>query len=317
MVKVSVIIVSMNNVGVLSDCLDSIKDNTALSYETFVVAYMYSMENLKKLKTDYPWVRIIESNELRGFSENNNLALRQASGEYCFVVNDDTYFKGPLIDSLVSDFEKLPETAAIVYPEIFFPDGRVQLCGRKKLTAWSYMANYLHLHRDTKPTKYSMKKGLFKTYNITGACFLIKTDIFKRMGWFDETYTFTPEDIALSTKLNESGYGVYCDADLSITHISGATASRIEAAIKPTRVRGSLIFYTKGSAIRYCLLGIFAWLFEACRGIKYIFKDTSDPNSHNAIMASTARNVRHSIFTKESTKEIFVKYYNEIKNQPK
>ncbi|MCI2107779.1 MAG: glycosyltransferase [Bacteroidales bacterium] len=313
MQNVSIIIVSMNHPEVLAPCLDSIRNNTNVPYETFIVAYMYTAENLLKLRNDYPWVKIVESNELRGFSENNNIALRQAQGRYCFIVNDDTYFDGPLIDSLAADFDRLPDNAAVVSPKLVFPDGRIQLCGRRKLTCRTYMSAYLHRLNETKPTKYTMKEGLFRTYNLSGACFLIKTDVFRKMGWFDETYTFTPEDVALGTKLNKEGYGVYCDADLKLTHISGNTASRLETAIKPTRVRGSLIFYSKGNPVRYFLLGSFVWLAEAYRGIKYAFRDKSDADSHNAIMAATASNVRHSIFTKKTTKQIFIGYYNEIK----
>lgn len=48
-----------------------------------------------------PLVEFIESNEVRGFSENNNLALRQAMGKYCFVMNDDTEMNMPVVDKLV------------------------------------------------------------------------------------------------------------------------------------------------------------------------------------------------------------------------
>lgn len=50
-------------------------------------------------------MKFVESNEIRGFSENNNLALRQAKGKYCFVQNDDTELKMPCIDKLVETIE--------------------------------------------------------------------------------------------------------------------------------------------------------------------------------------------------------------------
>ena len=84
--NVSIVIVCMNNIRQLSDCLDSIKKHTKkVTYEVLLVAYFFNDDNLKKLKDNYPWVRIIVSNEIRGFSANNNLALKQAQGEYCFV----------------------------------------------------------------------------------------------------------------------------------------------------------------------------------------------------------------------------------------
>lgn len=103
--QVSIVIVCMNNLKNLYPCLDSIRKYTHVSYETLVVAYLFSKENLERLKRDYSWIRIIESNEIRGFSENNNLALRQARGQYCYVLNDDTIMDSPVIDRLVETIQ--------------------------------------------------------------------------------------------------------------------------------------------------------------------------------------------------------------------
>ena len=325
--RVSIVIVSMNNTKCLFPCLDSIRRHTTVSYETFVVAYMFSEDNLSRLRELYPWVSIIESNELRGFAENNILALQKVSGEYCFIVNDDTIMEMPVIDRLVGDMDTLPATAAAISPKIIFPDGKIQTCGRGPWTPWKYLMHYLHLVDETKPTRWTMKKGIFRTYTLNGACFLARTSIFKEAGWFDETYTFTPEDIALGTLLSKNGHPIYVDADVVITHIANATASRIEAAIKPTRVRGSLIFYSsmrhlspnqgtdRCNWLTYGLMGAFIWCFEALRGIKYTFCDCSgesEKSRQNRLMRDTAANVRSSIFTRLSTKEIFLKYYDRI-----
>lgn len=309
MIDVSVIIVCMNRPDTLYPCLDGITAHTSLSYEVFVVAYMFSPSNLEALRRDYPNVKVIVSEDLRGFSENNNLALRKAEGKYCFIVNDDTLMDMPVIDALVSDFKKLPSGAAIVSPKIVFPDGKVQTSGRAPWTAWRYMKHYLHLVDETVPDKWSMRKGLFRTWTVNGACFLIKTDVFREAGWFDERFTFTPEDIALGHKVNEMGYTVWADDDVVITHCAGSTVSRFEAAIKPTRVRGALIFYSNGSKIKYFLLGLYVWLVEALRYLKYLPREKS---GNNKVMFDSSRNVMHSIFTTATTKEIFEKYFNLI-----
>ena len=75
---VSIVIVCMNRMDNLVPCLEGIRAHTGVSYETLVVAYRFSPENLEKAQTDFPWVRWVVSDEIRGFSENNNLALRQA-----------------------------------------------------------------------------------------------------------------------------------------------------------------------------------------------------------------------------------------------
>ena len=66
-IEVSIVIVCMNNLKNLYPCLNSIRKYTTVSYETLVVAYLFSEENLEKVQHDFPWVTFIESNEIRGF----------------------------------------------------------------------------------------------------------------------------------------------------------------------------------------------------------------------------------------------------------
>ena len=324
MPKVSTIIVCMNRPDILYPCLDSIRERNSVSMEVLLVAYMFSAENLADLKARYPWVTVIESREIRGFAENNNLALEYATGEYCFIVNDDTLMSMPVIDRLVVDIEELGPRVAAVSPRIVFPDGSVQTCGRAPWTAGRWMKHYLHLVDETKPTSWSIKEGIFRTWTLNGACFLARTSAFREAGWFDPYYFFTPEDIALGHKFNALGYEVWADASIDITHIAGGTVyggsrakpgtvasprpSLGEPAIKPARVQGALHFYSGGSAAKRFFLALFVWLVEAARGLKYLFADKSTPTSHAAIMSATARNIRRSVFTSLTPKEVFLRY---------
>ena len=342
MPEVSVIIVCMNRPDILFPCLDSIRVHTSVSYEVLVVAYRFSAENMQSLVSRYPWVDVIPSLEIRGFSENNNLALRQAMGRFCFVVNDDTLMRMPVIDALVEDFSRLASSAAALSPCIRFADGRIQTCGRTPWTAWRYAKHYLHLvdeggegrpgdsgryapsgpsHRFLRPLRELVSDGplplplsgdgqapgrpsppssLFQTYTLNGACFLIKTEAFREAGWFDERFFFTPEDIALGHKLNEMGYTVWADAGVSITHLAGGSVSAMEAAIKPARVRGSLIFYGEPLWLK-----LFIVCFEALRVAKYTFLPRSP---RNKLMKKTASNVIRTVFSALSPKEIFLRF---------
>ena len=320
---VSIIIVCMNRPELLYPCLESIRTHTTCSYETLVVAYRFSTDNLQALRRDWPGIRIIENDSLSGFAENNNLALTQAKGRFCFVVNDDTLMSAPVIDTLLADFERCPERTAAISPRIVLADGRVQTCGRAPWTPCRYLRHYLHPADEARPGQWNKPQGLFRTWTLNGACFLIRTDAFREAGWFDETYTFTPEDIALGHLLNERGWEVWADADIAITHLAGATAGSMESAIKPTRVRGSLIFYSSGrlanpqgtGAVRplvYALMGAFVWCYEALRLLRWLPANRKDPKSHAAIMFRTARNVMWAVWSGLGTKEIFTKLYKEV-----
>ena len=316
--KVSIVIVCMNNLKNLYPCLKSIrKYTTNLTYETFVVAYLFSKENLEKIKSDFPWVIIIESNEIRGFSENNNLALRRAKGEYCFILNDDTELVNPIIEELVETIERLPKQVAVVSPPTFYPDGKIQSCGRPCINAFHYILSLFNLWNEQKiKSRYTYQKGIFKTYNIVGAAFLIKREIFKKVGWFDERYFFTPEDIALSTKLNNMGYSCYVNADLKLIHYEGKSRkmSMIYAAIKPASTRGNLIFYSKDIVFLYLILALVNVIKNIFALFFHLFKSIgkTKPNDDYALMKGYLNSLE-ACFTKKTAKELFIKYYKNLK----
>ena len=310
---VSIVIVCMNRMDNLYPCLEGLRAHTGMPCETFVVAYRFSPENLAKAQADFPWVSWVVSDELCGFSENNNLALRQARGRYCFVVNDDTEVREDVIGALAADMERLPADTAIVSPRLLNADGSLQLCGRPPYPARYYVLQQWHLHKepiDDTVGRTPLFGEVFRTSNITGAAFLIKTDVFRELGWFDETYFFTPEDIALSTLARKKGYGVYVDRAVAITHKWRATATRISPAIRPAAVRGSLLFFSGGSRLKYALLALPVWLAEFSKRSKAALRLRRDPSEQNRIAWETFRNITRSIFTKATPKQLFIKYFH-------
>lgn len=310
---VSIIIVCMNRLDNLYPCLEGLQTHTTVPCETFVVAYRFSKENFSKAIADFPWVRWIESNEIRGFAENNNLALRQARGRYCFVLNDDTEIREDVIGALVADLERLPQDAAIVSPRLLNADGSLQLCGRPPYPARYYVLQQWHLHRepiDDTVRKVPVFGEVFRTSNITGAAFLIKTEVFRELGWFDETYFFTPEDIALSTLARRKGYGVYVDRAVTLVHKWRTTASRISPAVRPAAVRGSLLFFSGGSRVKYFLLALLVWFAESAKCAKAAVRLRSARSEANRIAWETYRNITCSIFTSLTPKQLFIKYFH-------
>lgn len=312
---VSVVIVCMNRLDNLYPCLRSLEEHTDVSHETLVVAYMFTPENLARVRKDFPSVTFIESGEIRGFSENNNIALRQARGEWCFVLNDDTELHEDVIGRLLDDFGRLPADCAIVSPRQINPDGSLQLCGRPPYPARKYVLQQFHLYREPADNVSGRKSEfdlVYRTWNICGAAFLIRTDIFRALGFFDERYFFTPEDIALSTLAVRKGYGVFVDAGVSIVHKWKATSSKMLPATRPAAVRGSLIFWSGGSALRYAAIALPVWCAEELKLIKAWLRKSLRPGPENELRYRTFHNITRSIFTRRSPKEIFTRYYREL-----
>lgn len=314
---VSIVIICMNNLENLYRCLASIRKYTKVNYECIVVAYLFTKENLKKVKANFPWVKIIESNEIRGFSENNNLALRQAKGKYCFVQNDDTEFRMPCIDKLVETIEKLPEKVAIVSPKGLLGNGEIQYCGRANHNRWHYFLGALGLWSEKRANKHNPTHGVFKSYDIIGAYFLIKTQLFREIGWFDERYFFTPEDLAVSSELRKRRYECWVDADAEIIHYEGMTGksmSPIQTATGPAGFVGTMWWYGNNSYPGYILFSLLNLPYTLGQFIYHSIRSNHDgnPNRYN-LLAKKDKNTLAVFFTKKSSKEVFVSFYQKIK----
>lgn len=321
--QVSIVIVCMNRTDNLYPCLTSLHENTHVEHRTFVVAYLFDKAALAKAREDFPWVTFIESDEIRGFSENNNLALRQVNTPWTFVLNDDTEIHTDTIDRLINDFASLPEDAAIVSPKLLNADGSLQLCGRPVYPAYRYALQQFHLYKEPIDNEPSGNDGaLFRSWNITGAAFMIKTEVFRKLGWFDERYFFTPEDIALGTLACHEGYSLWVDPRAEVVHKWRTTASRMMGATRPAAVRGSLIFFSEWknpghrgclASLRYVALATAVFMAEASKlakaSVKYLFtrKDS------DRLARDTFHHITKSIFTTKTPKEIFTEYYLELK----
>ena len=314
-ITVSIVIVCMNRTDNLYPCLESIRKFNSVNCEILVVAYLFDRKKLAQAREDFPEVRFIDSRQTRGFSENNNLALRQARGRYCFILNDDTLFTCDALKSLVEDMEALPRDAAIVSPKLLNSDMSLQLCGRPDYPWYNYLLQQWHLYSEKKDDtagKRPVLGSVYSTVNICGAAFLIKTEVFRELGWFDERYFFTPEDIALSTLARSRGYGVYVDSAVSIIHKARTTASALSSAVRPAAVKGSLIFFASGRKTRGFFLKLGVWLAESSKRLKAYWTAKVHPSPENRIKHQTFKNISRSIFSSLSPKELFIKYSKEL-----
>jgi N-acetylglucosaminyl-diphospho-decaprenol L-rhamnosyltransferase len=313
-IKVSVIIVSMNNMKDLSVCLESIRKYTKIEYEVIVVAYLFSEQNKKCLSMYFPWVVALYSEKIRGFSENNNLALRIARGKYCFILNDDTELKMSVIDDLVRTIESLPSHVAVVSPVVLYPNGEIQFCGRPYRGVFQYLLLQFRLWNEKKVrNRYTYQQGIFKTYNIIGASFLIKKDIFYSIGFFDEYYFFCPEDIAVSSLLNQLGYECYVNSNTYIVHKEGNSGgeniSRIKESTMPAGVKGNIHFYSRNNYFLYCVLVISTFISLLLLLCKHIVSFNENKNKRHIFIRASYNSI-YALFHKGSPKFMFEHFYN-------
>ena len=213
-IKFSIIIVSYNTKMLLGDCLWSIFGKLSGDFEVIVVDNASNDGSQEMLKKDFAGsVKLIESKKNLGFGPANNLAAKQAQGEFLFFLNSDTILKQDILPGL-ADFLADNKDIGVVTPKLLLTDGREQL--------YAYGRFPTILNSIIKSAGLvSHNNSWFTVDWVSGAALIIRRDLFERIGGFDEKYFMYFEDIDLCRAVYNLGFKAAVLPTVSLIHLGG------------------------------------------------------------------------------------------------
>ncbi|SDS69355.1 Glycosyltransferase, GT2 family [Formosa sp. Hel1_31_208] len=106
MKNIYIVIVTYNGMAWLKQCLDSCKE-----YRVIVVDNNSSDESVSFIKVNYPDITLLEQDINLGFGQANNLGILYAlekDAEHVFLLNQDAYLVGNVLEKMVSIQQKQP-----------------------------------------------------------------------------------------------------------------------------------------------------------------------------------------------------------------
>ncbi|WP_405115541.1 glycosyltransferase family 2 protein [Paenibacillus sp. FSL K6-1217] len=213
--KTSIIILTLNQLLLTVQCLESIKRNTPEEHEIIVVDNHSSDETVHFLKTYYPEVKLIENKENLGFAKGCNQGAEVAEGEAFLFLNNDTVvppgWLAPMLRALNSD-----STVGMTGPVTNYISGHQRI-----------PVTYSEL-RDMEPfaAEYcESKRGqVQEVARLIGFCLLVKRSVMDEIGFFDERYGLgNYEDDDLCLRAVQHGYKLLVAEDSFIHHIGHAS----------------------------------------------------------------------------------------------
>jgi O-antigen biosynthesis protein len=227
---VSIVVCFYNGVEMTTRCIDSIEKNTpGIHYEVVLVDDGSEEAGAGELAR-LPGVRLIRSEHNQGFTRSANLGARHAVGHYLVFLNNDTAVEPGWLDALLDAARSGPDVGA-VGAMLISPDGLLQEAGG---IIWSDATgdNYGRMN-NCLDSKFRYRR---EVDYCSGACLLLRRQLFERVGGFDED--FAPgfyEDTDLCFTLRSKGYVVLYEPDARVVHVGGATFGTAQAAGLATR----------------------------------------------------------------------------------
>ncbi|NTW26710.1 MAG: glycosyltransferase family 2 protein [Candidatus Moranbacteria bacterium] len=216
--KVFVVILNFNGALTLPACLTSVFQSDYPNFEIVIVDNDSRDGSFEQAKDKFSRCHFIKNSENIGFSKGNNVGIRFALekfADFVFVLNNDTIVEKATLSSLVKVAISNSD-AGIISPLIMNKNNAsVWFSGGKIL--WHKMKT-LHLTEKTSGNSYSSQY-------LSGCAMLIKKEVFKKIGLFDERFFLYYEDTDFSLRASKAGFSLMIAPIAHIQHLEQSTGN--------------------------------------------------------------------------------------------
>lgn len=226
--KVSIVVLTFNNLKLTKDCLESIERNTTyVNFEVIIVDNASTdgsidyLENFCSRRDNYLFI----SNEKNlGFAKGNNVGLEKATGDILVVLNNDTYVGPYWLEGLVGALEKNPELG-IVGPV-------TNNIGNEAKINISY-GNWVQLNNSAINYIVENRNKLYPVECLAFFCVAIPRSVYESVGPISEDYGLGFfEDDDYCKAVEKAGFKIAVVEDSFVHHHLSASFNKLKSSRK-------------------------------------------------------------------------------------
>ncbi|PCI96304.1 MAG: dTDP-Rha--alpha-D-GlcNAc-pyrophosphate polyprenol alpha-3-L-rhamnosyltransferase [Flavobacteriales bacterium] len=212
---VSIVSVNYDQPEVTCEMLASLKKVAYPNFEILIVDNGSPTTSPYIIKERYPEIKLIISEKNLGFAGGNNIALKQAKGDYVLLLNNDTEVKPDFLDSLVNLMES-DDKIGIASPKIFyFYDHNVmQYAGTPPFHPITSRGR----HYGNKEKDNGQFNNVVETHYPHGACMMFRKSLLNELGLLYEGYFLYYEEYDFTERVRQAGYKIYFQPNSVILH---------------------------------------------------------------------------------------------------
>lgn len=254
--KIFAIILNYNSQDTIKDCLFSVFKSDYPNYEVVVVDNDSRDGSLEFSKTLFTRAHFIKNEKNIGFAAGINVGIRFALekfADYVFILNPDAFIERKTISKLVKTAESMKKSgilSPIIYNSekegVWFSGGKIKWLSMKAA----------HSQNDSKTNPYS-------TSYVSGCAMLVKKDVFREVGLFDEDYFLYYEDADFCRRAKKKGFKCLIVPEAKVYHMEKSESDKKSKTY--WLVFSALIFFKKNTPL---VLKPWLFVYMAIRKIK-------------------------------------------------
>lgn len=226
MTKTAVVILNWNGAKFLREFIPTLVKHTSLPNVELVVADNGSTDDsVSFLESEQAAIKIIKFEKNHGFAGGYNRALTKVDADYFLLLNSDVEVTEGWLEPLIARMDGDSGLAACSPVLLDYQKrGRYEYAG----AAGGYIDKYGYTF--CRGRIFDWLEDIQDDYNqdvpvfwTTGACMMLRSDLFKKAGGFDEDFFAHMEEVDLCWRMKNMGYQLKNVPASKVYHVGGAT----------------------------------------------------------------------------------------------
>lgn len=265
---VSIITLNFNNSEATYRFLDSTLLLEYDNYEVIVVDMDSKLDipDANRIK-NYQHTRFIQHTSNEGFSAGNNLGIRNAKGEYLFLVNNDTILTPSILNVLTSTYDNDTDIT-LVSPRInqLLKKNRIEYAGFNPMNLFTGRTSSIGFNEEDRQQFNQVRE----TASVHGAAMMIKADKLKELGYLPEMYFLYYEEWEYSFIARKKNLKIVYNGNAVIYHEGSGSVEKFSSLKTYYLNRNRILFIRRNaSTIQKYFFFIYYGLFVLPKSMLY------------------------------------------------
>lgn len=220
--EVTVIIPNWNGKTHLESCLKSLSNQTYNRYSLIIVDNNSNDSSVGFVRNNYPLVEVIELPKNFGFAKAVNIGISHAKTEFIALLNNDIELDPKWMAELVSHLKENPKAGSCACKMMnFFRRNIIDAVGD------SLTRSGIPYSRGRDEIDMGQYEKLEYVFGACAGASLYRTELYRKIGLFDEDFISFYEDVDLAFRAQISGYKCLYVPTAVCFHKRGATAKKL------------------------------------------------------------------------------------------
>ena len=261
---VSVVIVTRNTAALTGAAIRSVQESRGgLSAEVIIVDNGSTDHTDTAVAREFPAAKYVRSEINLGFARANNLGARDSRSEFVLLLNSDARLQPNSLATAVAWLRCHPE-CGIAGAQLLNPDASRQNSIANFPTLATELLNKSLLRR-LFPRRFPGKESHFTeplpVETVIGAFMLIRGDLWRALGGFDERFFFFFEETDFCLRAHRHGATVVHLPQVEVWHEQGKSAKRVFVGARIEYWRSRYFYFRKNHGGRMLvILAVGLWL---------------------------------------------------------